>query len=220
MALGHYQQTSLTVTAATLTGGWKMATALTSGVFEGATAFGSGATILGIGNLTGFTENIELTTTQAGNSNMPEKVVAVHGATITFELMEFYLPTIAEIRGGSANSLDTSSVAPTASTYLTGVGGAGAGSAGTVTTLSTGGLNEIDEAAYAFYNVKMEAGATVETIIVIHKARISAGLNFTPKTDHDTDPVTVFPFTLEAELDTAQTAGNQLYFIESELGTI
>jgi len=214
MALGHYQQTDLTITGCTLIGGWKMATAPTSGVFEGATAFGSGATILGIGNLTGFTENIEMTTTQAGNSNMPEKVVANHSATITFELLEFYLPTFDEIRGGS---LDTENQA-TASTYLTGVGGAGAGSAGTVNTISTGGLNAIDEAAFAFYNVRMEAGATVETIIVIHKARISAGLTFTPKTDHDTDPVTVFPFTLEAELDTSQTAGNQLYVIETELG--
>ena len=214
MALGHYQQTALTVTGCTLIGGWKMARAAMSGSFAGATAFGSGCTILGIGNLTGFTENIEMSTTQAGNSNMPEKVVAVHSATIGVELLEFYLPTFDEIRGGS---LDTENQA-TASTYLTGVGGAGAGSAGTVNTISTGGLNTVNESAFAFYNVRMEGGSTVETILVIHKARISSGLTFTPKTDHDSDPVTVFPFTLEAEIDTAQTAGNQLYVIETELG--
>lgn len=119
MALGHYQQTAQTVSGCTLLGGWEMARAATSGTFEGATAFGSGCTILGIGNLTGFTENIEMSTTQAGNSNMPEKVVAVHTATFNFELLEFYLPTFDEIRGGS---LDTE-VQETASTYLTGVGG-------------------------------------------------------------------------------------------------
>ena len=46
MALGHYQQTAQTVSGCTLLGGWKMARAATSGVFAGATAFGSGATIL------------------------------------------------------------------------------------------------------------------------------------------------------------------------------
>jgi len=214
MALGTYQQTAQTVSGCTLIGGWKMARAATSGVFEGATAFGSGATILGIGNLTGFTENIEMTTTQAGNSNMPEKVVANHSATITFEMLEFYLPTFDEIRGGSLDSEQ----AATASTYLTGVGGAGAGSAGTVHTIATGGLNTVNESAFAFYNIRKSGTATVETIIVVHKARISAGLTFTPKTDHDTDPITVFPFTIEAEIDTAQTVGNQLYVIETELG--
>jgi len=218
MALGHYQQTALTVTACTLLGGWKMATAATSGNFELGTTFGSGCTILGIGNLTGFTENIEMSTTQAGNSNMPEKVIAVHGATITFELMEFFLPTFKTIRGGSADIGYGSAGAMSNSTYLGGVGSGGAGSAGTVATFSTGGLNTVNEAAFAFYNVRMEAGSTVETIVVVHKARISQGLTWTPKTDHDTDPVTVFPFTLEAELDTAQTAGNQLYAIETELG--
>ena len=214
MALGHFQQTAQTVSGCTLIGGWKMARAATSGSFAGATAFGSGCTILGIGNLTGFTENIEMSTTQAGNSNMPEKVVAVHTATLAFELLEFHLPTFDEIRGGG---LDTE-VEATASTYLTGVGGAGAGSAGTVNTISTGGLNTVNESAFAFYNVRMDASTTVETILVVHKARISAGLTFTPKTDHDTDAVTVFPFTLEAELDTTNAAGSQLYTIETELG--
>ena len=194
-----------------------MATASASSMFELGVTFGSGCTILGIGNLTGFTENIEMSTTQAGNSNMPEKVIAVHGATITLELMEFYLPSFLIVRGNSAD-VGYASGSLSASTYLAAVGGAGAGSGGTVCTFSTGGLNTVNEMAFAFYNVRMEAGATVETILVIHKARISQGLTWTPKTDHDTDPVTVFPFTLEAELDTSQTAGNQLYAIETELG--
>ena len=208
MALGHYQQTALTVTACTLLGGWKMAAASVASMFAGFTTFGTGCTVLGIGNLTGFTENIEMSTTQAGNSNMPEKVVAVHGATITIELMEFYLPTFDAIRGGS---LDTNTGVATSGTYLSETGSA-------CMILSTGGLHTIEPAAFAFYNVRMDAGTTTETIIVVHKARISQGLTFTPKTDHDTDPVTVFPFTLEAEIDTTGTAGNQLFIIETELG--
>ena len=43
-------------------------------------------------------------------------------------------------------------------------------------------------------------------------------MTFTPKTDHDTDPAMVIPFTLTGELDTTRAAGDQLFYIESELG--
>ncbi|KKL25862.1 hypothetical protein LCGC14_2401020, partial [marine sediment metagenome] len=109
MALGHYQQTAQAVSGSTLLGGFQLGIAATAGIF----AAGSMATILGIGNLTDFTENIEMTTTQAGNSNEPDKAVANHTLTITFELLEFYPPKWDTIRGGS---LDTENSA-TAATY-------------------------------------------------------------------------------------------------------
>lgn len=220
MALGHFQQTAMAKTAATILGNYQLivagtvgtaANAATSGMFVPATSastFGSGCTILGIGALTGFTENLEFTTTQAANSKEPDKAVANHTLTITFELLEFYPPNWDIIRG---SELDVENSA-TASTYLD------AGSA-TVNTWSTGGLTAIGWKAYAFYNTKMIAGTTVETVIVVHKAKIETGHAFTPKTDHDTDPVMVIPFTLTAELDTAQTTlGTQLYYIETEIG--
>jgi len=223
MALEHYQQAALAKSGTTLLGGYKMivagtastaAGAATSGLFKLDTTYGSASTILGIGNLTGFTENLEFTTTQAGNSNEPDKAVAGHTLTITFDLLEFYLPNWDIIRG---SQLDTENSA-TVSTYLAGVGGAGAGSAGTVNTISTGGLTAIGWKAYAFYNQKMVAGVTAETVIIVHKAKIETGMVLTPKSDHDTDPVMVTPITLTAEIDTSQTAGEQLFVIESELG--
>ncbi len=203
MALGHYQQTALAVSGTTLLGGFQLGIAATAGIF----AAGSMATILGIGNLTNFTENPEMTTTQAGNSNEPDKAVANHTLTIEFELLEFYPPNWNTIRGGS---LDTENTA-TAATYLT-------GGTGTTNVFSTGGLSAIDAKAFKFLNSKLIAGTTVETALVVYKARIEAGMIITPKSDHDTDPVTVLPFTLTGELDTSRTAGDQLYIVESELG--
>ena len=204
MALGKYQQTSLTNANSLFEGGCRMGVAATAGVFAG----GSLGTVLGIGNLTGFTENLEKTTTQAGNSDQPDMRVAVQTVTITFDMLEFWPPNWDKIRGGS---LDVENAA-TASTYI--------GGAGTVTVnaFTTGGLNTLTGKAFAFENTTTVSGATAATMLIVYLARIEAGLTFTPKTDHDTDPVMVTPITLTAELDTSRTAGDQLYIIESQLG--
>lgn len=202
MALGNFQQTSLTNAGTLLQGGFRMGVAASAASFVG----GSLGTVLGIGNLTGLTENIELSTTQAGNSNMPDKVVANHTLTINFELLEFWPPSFDLIRGGE---LDTENAA-TAATYVDGTP--------TVNTISTGGLNALSAMSFIFENTTLVDGATAKTLLVVYKAKIEAGITFTPKTDHDTDPAMVMPFTLIGELDTARTAGDQLFYIETELG--
>lgn len=202
MALGNYQQTSLTNAGTLLEGGFRLGVAASAASFAG----GSVGTVLGIGNLTSLQENIERSTTQAGNSNMPEERVATHTLSISFELLEFWPTTFDAIRGGA---LDTENAA-TAATYIDG--------APTANTFSTGGLSTLTEKAFIFENTTMVSNATAKTILVVYKAKIEQGLAFTPKTDHDTDPVMVYPFTLVGELDTARTKGDQLFFIESELG--
>ena len=201
MALGHFQQTSLSNAGTLLQGGFKMGVAASAASFAG----GSLGTVLGIGNLTSITENIERTTTQAGNSDQPEELVATHSLTVSFELLEFWPPTFDAIRGGSLDSEST-----TGSTYISG--------GGTSNTFSTGGLNVLTGKAFVFENTTMVAGSTAVTILVVYKAKIEQGLVFTPKTDHDTDPAMVMPFTLTGELETSRTAGDQLFIIESELG--
>jgi len=201
MALGHYQQTSLTNAGTLLEGGFRMGIATAAVMFAG----GSVQTVLGIGNLTSIQENIELSTTQAGNSNMPVERVASQTLTINFELLEFWAPTFDLIRG---SGLDTTGY--TASTYITGTP--------TARSISTGGLDTLNTMSYVFENVTMVSGATAKTVLIVYKARIAQGLAFTSKTDHDTDPVMVYPFVLTAELDTSRTKGDQLFIIESELG--
>ena len=201
MALGHYQQTSLTNAGTLLEGGFRMGIATAAVMFAG----GSVQTVLGIGNLTSIQENIELSTTQAGNSNMPVERVASQTLTVNFELLEFWAPTFDLIRG---SGLDTTGY--TASTYITGTP--------TARSISTGGLDTLGTMSYVFENVTMVSGATAKTVLIVYKARIAQGLAFTSKTDHDTDPVMVYPFVLTAELDTSRTKGDQLFIIESELG--
>jgi len=202
MALGHFQQTSLTNASTLLQGGFRLGVASSAASFAG----GSLGTILGIGNLTGITENIGRSTIQAGNSNAPDEVVATQSLTVTFELLEFWPPTFDAIRGGG---LDTENAA-TAATYITGTP--------TANTFSTGGLNALTGKAFAFENTTMVGGATALTILVVYKATIEQGLVFTPKSDHDTDPAMVMPFTLTGELETSRAKGDQLFIIESELG--
>jgi hypothetical protein len=202
MALGKFQQTALTFGSSPtlLQGGWRMGVAATAGIF----AAGSMGTILGIGNLTAFTENLEKTTTQAGNSNMPEPMIAGQTCTVAFEMMEFWPTAFAAIRGGSSDTLN----APTAGTYLT----------GTANVFSTGGLQNLGVKAFKFENTTRVNGATAVTVLVVYRARVEAGMAWTPKGDHDTDPLMVIPFTVTGELDTARTPGDQLYIMESELG--
>ena len=202
MALGHFQQTSLTNAETLLQGGFKLGVAASAASFVG----GSLGTVLGIGNLTSIQENIEKTTTQAGNSDQPEKLVAVHTITATFELLEFWPPTFDAIRGGDLDSEN----AATAATYIDGTP--------TANTLSSGGLNVLTEKAFIFENTTMVAGTTAVTLLILYSASIEQGLAFTAKTDHDTDPAMVMPFTLTGQLETTRAAGDQLFIIESELG--
>jgi len=204
MALGHYQQTSETNANALLMGGFLLKVAASAATF----AAGCTGTALGIGNLTGFTENIELLTTQAGNSNKPDKKIVNHTLTITFELMEFWPPTFASVRGGSVDT----SVAGTAATYIAGTPSAN--------IFSTGGLNVLTGKAFAFENITKNGSATASTTLVVYNARLEQGLVFTPKSDHDTDPAMVIPFTLTAELETSRAVGDQLFKIESQLGKV
>ncbi len=201
MALGHFQQTSLTNAGTLLQGGFKLGVAASAASFVG-----SLGTILGIGNMTSLTENIEKTTTQAGNSDQPEKLVAVHTITASFELLEFWPPSFDAIRGGS---LDTENSA-TASTYIDGTP--------TANTFASGGLNTLTEKAFIFENTTMVGGTTAVTLLIIYSATIEQGLAFTAKSDHDTDPAMVMPFTLTGELETSRAAGDRLFIIESELG--
>ena len=202
MALGHFQTTSLTNAGTLLQDGFRL------GVAASAATFGAGSigTALGIGNMTSLQENIEKTTTQAGNSDQPEKLVAVHTITASFELLEFWPPNFDAIRGGG---LDTENSA-TASTYISGTG--------TANTFSTGGLNVLTEKAFIFENTTMVAGATAVTVLILYSATIEQGLAFTAKSDHDSDPAMVMPFTLTGQLETSRAAGDQLFIIETELG--
>jgi len=185
MALGKYQQTSLTHAGSILQGGFRLGVAASAASFVA-----SVGTVLGIGNLTSFTENIEKTTTQAGNSDMPEPAIANHTVTVAFELLEFWPLNFAMARGSGAAGSGGCDImnSATASVYITGTG--------TANVFSTGGLSVLTPKAFCFENTTLVSGATAVTKVIVYKARLESGMAFTPKSDHDTDPAMVIPFTL------------------------
>ncbi len=196
----HYQNTGLVNANSLLKGGWKMEVGATAGNLV------TSGTNIGVGNLTGFTENIVPYVVQAGNAPDPLEGVATHTVTINFETLEFWPPTFDEIRG---EGLDTENEA-TAGTYV----------AGTANVISTGGLDVLSNKAYRFTNTKLVAGATVQTVIVVYKGYAEQGISFTAKSDNDEDPVTVIPWVITGKLDTGanRTVGDQLFIIEAEGG--
>jgi hypothetical protein len=194
--MAHYQNAAATTSNSALIGGFTLYTGATVGV---------ATTNLGLGRNINITENLTTYTSQADNGIDPAHGVSRHTATITFELLEFYIPNIDAVRGTGFDT-DTN---PSVGTYITG---------GSVQALSTGGFSELTARAYKFTNYKLVSAATVETAIVFYKAYLNAGMAMTFKSDNDDDPINVYPVTLEAICDSSRAAGDQLYKIETEIG--
>jgi len=192
-------QTEIQQSGTLLQGNWLMKVAPSAG-----TIIASGVNI-GIGQVTGWTENITPFSTQAGNAADPIEGVAEHTLTLTFELMEMYLPTFDTLRGGD---LDTQTN-PSAGTYITG---------GCVQSLATGGKTVLTDVAMLLHNTKIVSDATVETMIVCYKGTIQGGLALTTKSDNDEDPIGIWAFEMKFTLETGRTRGDQLVVIETEMG--
>jgi len=175
------------------------------GSFKLEVATSASATYTNVGLARGFsmTENITPYSVQADNGPDPIFGVSRQTATVEFEMMEFYLPTIDIIRGTGLD-LDTH----TTGTYIT----------STCRMLSTGGLTELNDRAWKFTNYKLVSAATVETAIVFYKAHVTSGIQINSKSDNDEDPVAVYPMKIEAVSDTSLAAGAQLFKIETEIG--
>ncbi len=195
--MAHYQ-TTMQQSGTLLQGNALIKVAASAG-----TLVASGVNV-GIGQFTGFTENITPFTVQAGNAADPIEGISEHTLTVTFDLLEFYLPTFDTLRGGNLD-LQTN---PSVGTYITG---------GSVQSFSTGGLTELTAIALMIHNTKIVSSATVETIFVGYKGTIDQGITFTPKSDNDEDPIAVFSWAVTFELDTGRTSGDQLYIVETEM---
>jgi len=161
-------------------------------------------TTLGLGREFTVTENIEKQNVQADNGPDVVDQIGRHTVTITFTLLEFYLPTIDSIRGG-IDSVGTASIG----TYIT---------SGSVHQLTTGGLAVQTPKAYKFTNSKLVSGATVSTVVVVYSTTIEQGLALAFQSDNADDPVMPIPFTLMGELDTSRTTNDQLMVLETQIG--
>jgi len=169
----------------------------------GATA-GVATTNVGLARDVQVAESIGKVWAQSDDSVNPLGRSSRHNVTVSFTLLEFWPPYIDELRG---QNFDTENQA-TAGTYV----------AGTANVISTGGNTKLSPLAIKLTNNTLQSGATTQTVIVIYSATVEEGLNMALLSDNSGDPVLPLPFTLVGRMDNDRTAGDRLYFIESELG--
>lgn len=180
-----YQNSSVD-TAELLIGNYKIETAA-----YGTSAGGTWVN-LGAGMVNSFNHGITKYDVQAGNAPDPIEGVAEETFTVDMELIEYDASALAAISCGLLTA-DTSS--------------------STQTVMKAGGNTILTSRAFKFTNRRMISGTTKETVIMVFKATIDAGLQITAKSDNDADPINVMPVTVVGKLDASLSAGTQLYTI-------
>lgn len=147
---------------------------------------------LGAGMISKFSHNITPYKTQAGNAPDPVEGIADETFTIDGELIEFDASVMAAISGGAI-------------TKATGASG--------VTVINGGGNGTITDRAFKITNTRLISGVTHQTVIIVYKAHLTGGIQFTAKSDNDADPINVMPIAIEAKVDSTLSAGSQLFSI-------
>jgi hypothetical protein len=192
----YFQNTGLTNSGTLLLGSAKI---------EIAASVGASFTNLGLARGVSITESLTKFSVQADNGPTPIHGVSDQTVELSFDLLEFYLPSIDEIRGGIDTQAETSS-----GTWIT--------SSTTIQQLKVGGKTEMASKVFKFTNYKMVSAATVETVIVVYSSTIAEGLSLAFQPDRAEDPVMPIPFRILGELDASRTRGDQLMIIETEMG--
>lgn len=146
---------------------------------------------LGAGMVNKFGHNIEKYNVQAGNAPDPLEGIAAETFTIDMELIEYDASVLSAISCGAMT----------------------AASSGTVMTVVGGGNQMLTPRVFRLTNTRMIGGATKQTIITVFKATCDNGIQFTAKSDNDTDPINVMPITVTGKNDPTLTAGSQLFSI-------
>jgi hypothetical protein len=181
--MATHQNTSVDTTKLIL-GNYKIETSATSG----------GTYVnLGAGIISKFGHNITKYDTQAGNAPDPVEGISDETFTIDGEMIEFDASVLTAISGGA---------------YA-----AAAASVSGVTVINGGGNTVITERALRLTNTRLISAVTHSTVIVVYKATVDNGLQFTAKSDNDADPVNVMAFTITGKNDSTKTAGSQLFSI-------
>ena len=84
--------------------------------------------------------------------------------------------------------------------------------------MTSGGKSTISSRWYRLTNKQIVSGVDKFRYFVVYSASINAGLNLAFKSSYDEDPVLEVPISLIAKLDTTRSSGDQLFYIEDEVG--
>jgi len=139
---------------------------------------------LGAGQVKSFKYDPVMFTSQAGNAPDPILGVARETCTVDIDLIEYDASAFSSLSNGMLASTTGGSVMT--------VGGQ-------VTSISGVGMKLVNTR-------KLSTGSTQTTTYVINKAVMAGGYSISPKTDNDTDPITVYSFSMTCKpYATAQT---------------
>ena len=158
---------------------------------ESATSSGASFVNLGAGRVNGWGHKYDKYDVQAGNAPDPIEGIAKETFTVDFELIEYDGSSLSAILCGAVTETSTS----------------------VLSTMVGGGNQVLTPRAFRLTNTRLISGTTCQTILTLYKATPDAGLQMTVKGDNDTDPISVMPFNLTAEVDATKTAGSQLFQI-------
>lgn len=155
-----------------------------------------------LGLVTGiqFTENISQSEIQADNGEAIRPAVGDHGATLAFNMLEFYPPTLNLMRGGIDTLTSTTSPRET---YF----------------LQVGGKSKIASRCWRITNkILADDGATfLNRQLYIRSGTIASGLDMAFQDDKADDPGLKAPVTIDCRLDTSvDTSEGQLYWFVDE----
>jgi len=154
---------------------------------------------LGAGIVNSFNHNITKYDVQAGNSPDPIEGISGETFTVDMELIEYDASVLAAISCGGVTADTTSS--------------------STQSVLKAGGNTELTPRAYKLTNRRLVSGATKETVVMVFKATMDTGLQFTAKSDNDTDPIQTMAVTITAKLDSTLSVGSQLFTVTKPIWT-
>lgn len=84
--------------------------------------------------------------------------------------------------------------------------------------LTSGGLSIAGSNWFKLTNKQIVSGVNKFRYFVVYSASINAGLNLAFKSSYEADPVLEIPVSLMAKLDVTRAAGDQLFYIEDEVG--
>ena len=84
--------------------------------------------------------------------------------------------------------------------------------------LTSGGLSIAGTNWFRLTNKQIVSGVDKFRYFVVYSAAINAGLNLAFKSSYEADPALETPISLLAKLDVTRAAGDQLFYIEDEVG--
>ena len=153
-------------------------------------------TNLGAGIVSSFGHNITKYDVQSGNAPDPIEGVANETFTISGEFIEYDGEELTKAMGGMMTRATTGATASSDNSIIT-----------------AGGATTITSKAFLLKNTRIISATSSITNVFVYNATFETGLQFTAKSDNDTDPISVMGWTITGKPLTTRDTNDQLFRI-------